>query len=109
MLSFVLILFVLSCIILIFSVLLQSGHGGLGDIFGGGSGERAIFGGTGAKGFVGKVTIGAAVGFLATATILSVMYTRQVRVNAAPQVPVEQPAVPAGTPAGTPALPVGQK
>jgi len=105
MLIFVLVLFILSCIVLIFSVMLQTGHGGLGDVFGG-SGERALFGGTGAKGFVLKVTIISAIVFFSTSLILSVMYSRQGRVSTAPQVPVERPAAP--TVGSTPAIPRGQ-
>jgi len=94
MLTFFLILFILSCIILILSVLLQSGRGGIGEIFGG-SGEHALFGGTGAKGFIVKATIGAAAVFMATSLILSVIYSRQARFRPVPQVPAG-PVAPSG-------------
>ncbi|OIO00682.1 preprotein translocase subunit SecG [Candidatus Desantisbacteria bacterium CG_4_10_14_0_8_um_filter_48_22] len=105
MLIFILVLFILSCIVLIFSVMLQTGHGGIGDVFGG-SGERALFGGTGAKGLVVKITIISAVVFFATSLILSVLYSRQGRVSTAPQVPVEQPVAHVG--GSTTAIPQGQ-
>jgi len=105
MLIFILVLFIRSCIVLIFSVMLQTGHGGIGDVFGG-SGERALFGGTGAKGLVVKITIISAVVFFATSLILSVLYSRQGRVSTAHQVPVEQPVAHVG--GSTTAIPQGQ-
>lgn len=94
MFTFILILFVLACIVLILVILFQSGRGGLGEIFGGVA-ERSIFGGAGAGGFLVKVTIGAATVFVATALILSVMASRQVRIAPVPQVPVS-PVTPSG-------------
>ena len=95
MFTFILILFVLACIVLILAVLLQSGKGGLGEIFGGGA-ERSLFGGTGAGGFILKVTIGSAVVFVVTALILSVMYSRNIRIQPVPQVPVAPVTSPSG-------------
>jgi len=95
MLTFLLILFVLACIVLILAVLLQTGKGGLGEIFGGGA-ERSLFGGAGAGGFIVKVTIGAAIVFVATALILSVMYSRGIRIAPVPQVPVSPVTAPGG-------------
>lgn len=95
MFTFILILFVLACIVLILAVLLQTGKGGLGEIFGGGA-ERSLFGSAGAGTFIFKVTIGAAVVFVVTALILSVMYSRNVRIRPVPQVPVSPVTSPAG-------------
>lgn len=96
MFTFVLIIFTLSCIVLILSVLLQSGKGGgLGEIFGGGA-ERSLFGGAGAGGFIFKVTIGSAIVFVVTSVILSVMYSRHVRIPSGPQVPVAPISSPSG-------------
>ena len=94
MFTFILILFVLACIVLILAVLLQSGKGGLGEIFGGGA-ERSLFGGIGAGGFILKLTIGAAVVFVVTALILSVMHSRRIRIAPVPQVPVAPVTSPA--------------
>ena len=94
MFTFLLILFVLACIVLILAVLLQTGKGGLGEIFGGGA-ERSLFGGAGAGGFIVKVTIGAAIVFVATALILSVMHSRRIRIAPVPQVPVAPVTSPA--------------
>jgi len=88
MITLVLVIFVISCLVLIFSVLLQSGKGGgLGEMFGGGGAERSIFGGLGAQSFVYKMTVVAAIVFIVSAVILSVMYSRG-RVQPAAQTPV---------------------
>ena len=89
MFTFILIIFIVSCITLIMSILLQSGKGGgLGEMFGGGSTERSLFGGMGAQSFVYKATVVAAIVFIVTAVILSAMYSRGLRVQQTPQAPV---------------------
>lgn len=95
MFTFLLIIFVMACIVMILAVLLQSGKGGLGEIFGGGA-ERSLFGGTGAGGFIFKVTIGSAIAFVVLALILSVMYSRQIRIRPVPQVPAAPVTSPSG-------------
>jgi preprotein translocase subunit SecG len=108
--TIVLVLFIISAVVLIISVLLQTGKGGLGEVFGGG-GEKALFGSKGAGGFIVKVTIGAAIAFIATSLFLSVMSSKQARVRQPvpimPTTPVE-PVQP-GTGSGTSALPIGAR
>ncbi len=62
--TFVIVIHVLACIFLIGAVMLQSGHEGMGVIFGGGS--STMFGSTGAGGLLVKVTAGLATVFLVT-------------------------------------------
>jgi len=105
-----LVLFIISAVVLIISVLLQTGKGGLGEIFGGG-GEKALFGSKGAGGFIVKVTIGAAIAFIVTSLFLSVMSSKQARVRQPvpimPTTPIE-PVQP-GTVPGNSNLPAGTK
>nr|WP_203529445.1 preprotein translocase subunit SecG [Pseudodesulfovibrio sp. JC047] len=60
----VIVIHVLACIFLIGAVMLQSGHEGMGVIFGGGS--STMFGSSGAGGLLVKVTAGLATVFLVT-------------------------------------------
>lgn len=62
--TLVLTIHILACIFLIVVVLLQSGHEGMGAIFGGGS--QTMFGASGAGSLLGKVTAGLAAVFLLT-------------------------------------------
>ena len=62
--TLVVVIHVLACIFLIGAVMLQSGHEGMGVIFGGGS--STMFGSTGAGGLLVKVTAGLATVFLLT-------------------------------------------
>ncbi|WP_319543994.1 preprotein translocase subunit SecG [uncultured Pseudodesulfovibrio sp.] len=62
--TLVIVIHVLACIFLIGAVMLQSGHEGMGVIFGGGS--STMFGSTGAGGLLVKVTAGLATVFLIT-------------------------------------------
>jgi len=62
--TIVIVIHVLACIFLIGAVMLQSGHEGMGVIFGGGS--STMFGSTGAGGLLVKVTAGLATVFLLT-------------------------------------------
>lgn len=62
---------VLACIFLIAVVLLQSGHEGMGVIFGGGS--STMFGGSGAGGLLVRVTAGLAAVFLVTSLTYNVL------------------------------------
>lgn len=61
----ILIIHVVVCILLVVVILLQSGHEGMGVIFGGGS--STMFGSTGAGSFLTKLTAGLATVFLLTA------------------------------------------
>ena len=71
----VLILHIIVCLFLMLVVLLQAGKGGgMGAAFGGGSGGSAsgsVFGGSGAGGFLRKLTIGAATLFMVTSMTLA--------------------------------------
>ncbi|QGY41205.1 preprotein translocase subunit SecG [Pseudodesulfovibrio cashew] len=69
--TLVIVIHVLACIFLIGAVMLQSGHEGMGVIFGGGS--STMFGSTGAGGLLVKVTTGLAVVFLVTSLTYNVL------------------------------------
>jgi preprotein translocase subunit SecG len=67
---------VITCILLILVVLLQSGRGGgLSSTFGGAS--AAVFGGRGAGDFMTRVTSGAAMVFFVTSFTLATLSSRQ--------------------------------
>ncbi|NLD37555.1 MAG: preprotein translocase subunit SecG [Desulfatiglans sp.] len=68
----VIILHVIVCIALILIVLLQKGKGAdMGAAFGGSS--QAVFGGAGASSFLSKITTAAAIIFMITCLLLSVL------------------------------------
>jgi len=69
--TLVIVIHVLACIFLIAAVMLQSGHEGMGVIFGGGS--STMFGSTGAGGLLVKVTAGLATVFLVTSMTYNVL------------------------------------
>ena len=69
--TLVIVIHVLACILLIGAVLLQSGHEGMGVIFGGGS--STMFGSSGAGGLLVKVTAGLATVFLVTSLTYNVL------------------------------------
>ena len=70
------IIHIITCILLILVVLLQSGRGGgLSSTFGGAS--TAVFGGRGAGDFMTRVTSGAAMVFFVTSFTLATMSSRQ--------------------------------
>lgn len=69
--TLVIVIHVLACIFLIGAVMLQTGHEGMGVIFGGGS--STMFGSTGAGGLLVKVTAGLATVFLITSLTYNVL------------------------------------
>ncbi|ADU62569.1 MAG: preprotein translocase subunit SecG [Pseudodesulfovibrio sp.] len=69
--NLVIVIHVLACIFLIGAVMLQSGHEGMGVIFGGGS--STMFGSTGAGGILVKITAGLATVFLITSLTYNVI------------------------------------
>ena len=69
--TLVIVIHVLACIFLIGAVMLQSGHEGMGVIFGGGS--STMFGSSGAGGLLVKVTAGLATVFLVTSLTYNIM------------------------------------
>lgn len=98
--TLVLIVHVIVCIAMILIILLQSGKGAdIGAAFGGGS-SQTVFGSSGATTFLSKITIAAAVVFMATSFVLTYVAGKGVtRVErsimsdtAAPQTPVPGPA-----------------
>ncbi|WP_419787901.1 preprotein translocase subunit SecG [Pseudodesulfovibrio sp.] len=69
--TLVIVIHVLACVFLIVAVMLQSGHEGMGVIFGGGS--STMFGSSGAGGLLVKVTAGLATVFLVTSLAYNVL------------------------------------
>mgnify|MGYP000415735114 CR=1 FL=1 len=62
---------ILACVFLVAVILLQSGHEGMGVIFGGGS--STMFGSSGAGGLLVKITTGLAAVFLITSLTYNVL------------------------------------
>jgi preprotein translocase subunit SecG len=75
--TFLMVLHVMVCLILILVVLLQRGKGSdMGAALGGG-GSNTVFGGRGAGNFLTKLTTGAAIGFMLTSLSLSYLTTQE--------------------------------
>ncbi len=75
MTTFLTVLHILVCLILIVVVLLQRGKGAeIGAVFGGGA-SSTVFGSRGAGNFFTRLTAGAAVVFMLTSLVLSYMST----------------------------------
>jgi len=95
--TLVIVIHVLACIFLIGAVMLQSGHEGMGVIFGGGS--STMFGSSGAGGLLVKVTAGLATVFLITSLGYNIMTGNRVaqsdslmnNATVETKAPVEQP------------------
>ncbi|WP_147821450.1 preprotein translocase subunit SecG [Salidesulfovibrio onnuriiensis] len=85
---------VLACIFLIAVILLQSGHEGMGVIFGGGS--SSMFGSTGAGGLLVKVTAGLAAVFLITSLTYNILTGS--RSNGGDSIMLNKPAATAPAP-----------
>ena len=99
-------LFILSCVILVVTVLLQPGKSDAGALFSS-SVSSTAFGPRGTQTLLSKITIGAAVGFMLFALILSlpaITGTRSVLQSGVPE--QEALPTPAATPTPTPAAPV---
>jgi preprotein translocase subunit SecG len=74
--TFLLVLHIMVCIVLILVVLLQRGKGSdMGAALGGG-GSNTVFGGRGAGNFLTKLTTGAAIGFMLTSLSLAYVTNR---------------------------------
>lgn len=72
MLTFITVIHVLVCILLIVSILLQSSKGGgLAGVFGGGGGMGTVFGGRGAASFLSKVTMWLGIAFAVTSLTIA--------------------------------------
>ena len=110
MATFLLIVHILVCLILVVSILLQASKGGgLSTAFGGGGGGTAMFGGAGAATFLSKVTTFLAVAFFLTC--IGLWYTSRGDTTApdtaAERALREQPVPLQGTYRGQP-LPLGE-
>jgi len=78
--TFLMILHVLVCLVLILVVLLQRGKGSdMGAALGGGS-SQTVFGSRGAGNFLTKLTTAAAIGFMLTSLSLSYLTTQEANV-----------------------------
>jgi preprotein translocase subunit SecG len=93
-------LFVLSCVVLIVSVLLQPGKADAGALFTS-SVSSTAFGPRGTQTLLAKITIGAAALFLLSALLLSVPYFTGGRsvLQSVDETPTAPPAAPAASPA----------
>jgi preprotein translocase subunit SecG len=97
-------LFILSCIILVVTVLLQPGKSDAGALFSS-SVSSTAFGPRGTQTLLSKITIGAAAGFMLFALVLSLPIITGTRSVLQSGVPEQAPAVtptPAPTPETTP-------
>ncbi|WP_291321055.1 preprotein translocase subunit SecG [Desulfonatronospira sp.] len=68
-------LHLISCVVLVVLVLLQSGQQGMGVIFGGGGGS--LFGSGGAGGILAKLTVGVAIIFFCTSLTFTYMTAKE--------------------------------
>lgn len=81
MYTFILVLHVLIAVVLVISVLLQSGKGGgLGAGFGGG-GANTLFGSSGGSNFFTKLTMGLAFAFMITSLTLTMVRSRALKTS----------------------------
>lgn len=105
--TFVTIVHVVTCILLILVIMIQSGKGAeISASFGGSS--QTVFGSSGGANFFVKLTQGAAAIFMVTSLVLTIMGSQNKKslfeTAPATQAPVSQPATPA-QPAAQPAAP----
>jgi preprotein translocase subunit SecG len=106
--AFLIALHVFVCIALIIIVLLQAGKGAeMGASFGAGA-SQTVFGATGGRSFMSRLTAGAAIIFMLTSLTLAYFYSRSgsasvMPTTVAPQTPeAEPPAQPEPAPAEQP-------
>jgi preprotein translocase subunit SecG len=93
--TFLLILHIFICFLLIFVVLVQGGKGAeLGAAFGGGS-SQTLFGGRGAATFLGKMTTVIAVAFMLTSLLLAIASVRRTSIIEKTMTPAERSTPPA--------------
>jgi len=95
---------ILSCVLLIIIVLLQAGRsGGLGGIFGGGSGSDTLFSAPSGSAFLKKLTTGLAIMFMFTSFFLTYLSTRRGMRTVTGSIAVPAQTAPAAQPgAGAP-------
>ena len=94
-------LFVLSCLVMIISILLQPGKADAGALFTS-SVSSTAFGPRGTQTLLAKITIGAAITFMLSALLISVPYFTGAR-SVLQSVEETATPTPAATPQGTPA------
>lgn len=88
--TFLMVLHVMVCLILILVVLLQRGKGGdMGAALGGG-GSNTVFGGRGAGNFLTKLTTASAIGFMLTSLSLSYIINQDANVLVFDQSEIEE-------------------
>jgi len=98
MVTFMVILFILTCFLMIVVILLQAGKGrGLAGTFGG-IGSSAVFGGRGAATFLSKTTAILAVVYMLLCLVIGYFYKQESQVqrqSLIQQQATEQPSLPA--------------
>ncbi len=87
----------IACIFLIIFVLLQSGHEGMGVIFGGPS-STSFFGGSGAGGLLAKLTVAMAIVFFCTSLGFSILDSSKKIRSSQPSIILEKPVTPPAHP-----------
>lgn len=106
MYAFITTIHVLTCIVLVLAVLLQTGKGAdIGAVFGGSS--TTIFGSSGAGNFLTKLTTGAAILFMGTSLILTYGSLRRTAESVVPQAPVASQPLGGEIPSGEIPAPSG--
>lgn len=101
-------LHIIVCIALIIVVLLQAGKGAeMGVSFGGG-GSNTVFGASGGRNFMGKVTAAAAIIFMLTSLTLAYFYGQPGSSSVMPESKAAAPAAPAATEPPAAAVPAAQ-
>ena len=98
-------LFILACIVLVLTILLQPGKADAGALFSS-SVSSTAFGPRGTQSILGKVTIGAAAAFMLLALCLSLPFITGTSSVLQSGLPEQAPlATPAATPQATPTVP----
>ena len=98
-------LFILACIVLVLTILLQPGKADAGALFSS-SVSSTAFGPRGTQSILGKVTIGAAAAFMLLALCLSLPFITGTSSVLQSGIPDQPPvATPTATPQATPAAP----
>jgi preprotein translocase subunit SecG len=91
MASIILVIHIITCIVLVASVLLQTGRGeSLSSMFGGGGGDM-FFGATGASKFLAKITTVAAIVFMISSITLAKIKWKSAYKSVIKEKKVEQP------------------
>ena len=106
MLQTIITLHILVCVVLIVSVLFQSGKGAsIGSSMGGSGGGQALFGSSGPTSFLAKITTVCAVIFMCTSLYLTYLSANKEESSIMSDVPTMRTAPPAETAPSTGELP----